>query len=400
MSESAASPQPVPMLEASHLFSGEDVCVIDLRSPAEFADDHVPGAVNIPLFGDLQRSMVGFLYQQSSPQAAFEKGREFALQGVRELVDAVAETTGWCAPEGDLEVHIQRICSVGLEGLERGLEPTVLGACPPRPVVLHCWRGGLRSRSVVSLLRGLGLNRAVGLDGGYKAYRRQVLDGLAAWKGPKPIVLRGLTGVGKTLVLRELERQRPGWTLDLEGLAGHRSSLLGMVGLEPCSQKTFDSRLFQALNSGLNRVLVVEGESRKVGDVVLPAPLWKAMAGGANLWLQASEEYRIQVLMDDYLGKGGERENLRRQLAALAPRLPAELDLLGLFDRREEPELVRRLLHHHYDPLYQHSEGDRPTLASFDTSDVEGAASRIATWIEAHIQGRSRSLERPTIERE
>ncbi len=372
------------MLEAAHLLSGQEVCVIDLRSPAEFAEDHVPGAVNVPLFGDLQRSMVGFLYQQSSPEAAFEQGREFAMQGVQDLVEAVAKIADWRAPEGDFAAHIQRICSVGLQGLERSLEPSVLQDRPARPVVLHCWRGGLRSRSVVSLLRGLGLDRAVGLNGGYKAYRRQVLDGLAAWEGPKPIVLRGLTGVGKTLVLRELERQRPGWTLDLEGLAGHRSSLLGMVGLQPCSQKTFDSRLFQALSSGLTEVLVVEGESRKVGDVVLPQPLWDAMVGGDNLWLEASEQYRIQVLMDDYLGKGGERETLRRQLAALAPRLPSDLDLLGLFDRREEPELVRRLLYHHYDPLYLHSEGDRPTLASFDTSNVEEAASRIAAWVEAH----------------
>ncbi|MBL4771531.1 MAG: tRNA 2-selenouridine(34) synthase MnmH [Planctomycetes bacterium] len=373
------------MVEAAHVMGRQDLCVIDLRSPSEFAEDHVPGAVNVPLFGDLQRSMVGFLYQQSSPQAAFDQGQKFVMQGVETLVGAIAEATGWQAPEGDFASHVERICSVGLEALEKSLEPRIAESCPERSVVLHCWRGGMRSRSVVALLRGLGFDRAVGMNGGYKAYRRKVIEGLSAWKGPKPIVLRGLTGVGKTLVLRELERQRPGWTLDLEGLAGHRSSLLGMVGLEPCSQKTFDSRLYSDLSGGLKEVLVVEGESRKVGDVILPQPLWDAMTTGDNLWLEADEDYRVKVLIDDYLGQGGERESLRRQLGALAPRLPEELDLLGLFDRREEPELVRRLLRHHYDPLYLHSEGDRVTLATFNTSEVEEAASRIGAWVESRI---------------
>ncbi|MDF1837402.1 MAG: tRNA 2-selenouridine(34) synthase MnmH [Planctomycetota bacterium] len=385
MLDSSAIIQPVPMVQPEQVLGRRDVRVIDLRSPSEYAEDHLPGAVNVPLFGDLQRSMVGFLYQQSSPEAAFDQGRTFAMQGVQEMVQSIGQAAEWQIPQGDFAGHIDRICSVGMEALEQGLEPHGLSDCPPGSVVLHCWRGGLRSRSVVSLLRGLGLDRAVGLNGGYKGYRRAVLDGLSAWKGPKPIVLRGLTGVGKTLVLRELERQRPGWTLDLEGLAGHRSSLLGMVGLKPCSQKTFDTRLFGALSEGLSQILVVEGESRKVGDVILPKPLWEAMAGGDNLWLEASEDYRVQVLMEDYLGKGGDREALRRQLVALAPRLPGDLDLVGLFDRREEPELVRRLLYHHYDPLYLHSEGDRRTLATFDTSNVEAAAAKIAGWIEARL---------------
>jgi tRNA 2-selenouridine synthase len=361
----------------------EDVCIIDLRSPSEFAEDHLPGAVNVPLFGDLQRSMVGFLYQQCSPDSAFDQGQKFAMEGVQGLVESVSAVVSWPVPSGEFSAHVERICSVGLTALEQGLEPEPLDSCPPRAVALHCWRGGLRSRSVVSLLRGLGLSRAVGLRGGYKSYRHLVLDGLNTWRGAKPIVLRGLTGVGKTLVLREIERQRPGWTLDLEGLAGHRSSMLGMVGLEPCSQKTFDSRLFHALQNAGPAGLVIEGESRKVGDVVLPKPLWEAMNTGDNLWLEASEAHRVRVLMEDYLGPGGDRESLRRQLAALAPRLPRDLDLLGLFDRHEEPELVSRLLRHHYDPLYLHSEVGRECLASFDTANVEEAAGQIIAWIES-----------------
>ena len=101
----------------------------------------------------------------------------------------------------------------------------------------------MRSKSVVAFLQELGLSRALALEGGYRSYRAVVRAELAAWRPPASFVLRGLTGVGKTLVLRELEELRPLWTIDLEGLAGHRSSILGMVGLRPVSQKRFESRL-------------------------------------------------------------------------------------------------------------------------------------------------------------
>ncbi|MCA9000309.1 MAG: tRNA 2-selenouridine(34) synthase MnmH [Planctomycetes bacterium] len=387
MSAHSPSIQPVPMVSAAEVLGRKDVRIIDLRSPSEFADDHLPGAVNVPLFGDLQRSLVGFLYQQVSPAEAFDQGKQFAAEGVQGLVEKVAQVVSWPLPKGDFAEHVERICGVGLHDLEQSLQPQALNACPDAAVVLHCWRGGLRSRSVVSLLRWLGLTRAVGLQGGYKAYRRQVMLGLERWNRPHPVVLRGLTGVGKTLVLREIERQRPGSTLDLEGLAGHRSSMLGMVGLKPCSQKRFDSRLHRALGAPGASTLIVEGESRKVGDVVLPKALWQAMCGGRSLWLEASEDHRVKVLMDDYLGAGGDRETLRRQLVALAPRLSSELELVELFDRREEQELVRRLLRHYYDPLYLHSEENHIYLETFDASDVEAAASGILDWLDASEGG-------------
>lgn len=383
-------PQPVPMLTIEQVFACRGRCVIDLRSPEEFAQDHLPGAVNLPLFGDLQRAMVGYLYRQVSADAALERGQRYAQERVQALVQAIGRATGWTPPEGRYEEFVSELCSGDLAGMESLLQSGPVQALPERPVVLHCWRGGLRSRSVVALVRALGLSRAVGLQGGYKAYRHQVLQRLATWKRPNPVVLHGLTGVGKTLVLREIEALEPGRTLDLEALAGHRSSLLGMVGLEPCGQKEFDSRLARALQHAAPGPLVVEGESRKVGDVVVPAGLWQAMRAGTPVWLQADMPRRIEVLLADYLGPEHQREPLRRQLRALVPMLPKDVDWLGLFDCGQEPELVRQLLERHYDPLYRRSVerhlGGRLhalDLPTFDTESPGRTAREILDWMHA-----------------
>lgn len=377
------------MLSVGQVLDHPEALVVDLRSPQEFAQDHLPGAVNVPLFGDLQRAMVGFLFRQVSPEAAVVQGQRYALGRVRELAQEVGRVCGWAPPETDFEERVQALCAGGLEGMETLLQPCPTDQPPARPVVLHCWRGGLRSRSVIGFLRGIGLDRAVGLSGGYKAYRNQVLEGLQPWAGPKPVVLHGLTGVGKTLVLRAIEAMRPGWTVDLEALAGHRSSILGMVGLEPCSQKTFDSRLFERLRGPIGANLVVEGESRKVGDVVLPPGLWEAMKGGRPLWLHAPVEERVRILLEDYLQHETNREPLRRQLETLSGWLPKDVPWLEWYDSRQEPELVRQLLERYYDPLYRHTFGEQDCLATIDSCDPQKAAREVIDWIESHppVQG-------------
>ena len=237
----------VPMIDADALLAalaraGEPrTTVIDLRSPSEHAEDHVPGAVNVPLFDDVERALIGTLYRVSSPQAAFEEGRRAARAGIGALVGAVAAAAGWSAPALDLPARVDGLTAGGFERLEGRLRAQPRAAAPPGAVVLHCWRGGLRSRSVIAFLRGLGLERAVGLTGGYKGWRARVRAELDGWQAPPAFVLRGFTGVGKTLVLRALEARRPGLTVDLEALAGHRSSILGMVCLLYTSPSPRDS---------------------------------------------------------------------------------------------------------------------------------------------------------------
>jgi tRNA 2-selenouridine synthase len=358
--------------------------VIDLRSPSEFAQDHLPDAANVPLFDDTERALVGTLYRRRSPAAAFDEAREIARGRVRDLVAEIGRVAGFAPPAEDFEARLLAMTEDGIEGLEGSLEARP-GELPEDAVVLHCWRGGLRSRSVVALLRALGLDCAVVLEGGYRAYRAEVVRAIAELELPPAFALRGLTGVGKTLVLRELERQRPGWTIDLEGLAGHRSSILGMVGLEPCTQKTFESRLLQRVRAGLGEAVVLEGESRKVGDVVLPERVWHALSEATNVELTAPPERRVRVLLDDYLATGGSRAELRERLPFIEQRLgPVKWDgaLTGLLDEGRDEELVLVLLERYYDPLYRHSERGKRYAATIDSSDPERAAREIAALVE------------------
>ena len=225
------------------LLRARGVTIIDLRSPGEYAEDHLPGAVNLPLFDNAERALIGTLYKQASPEAAFAEARELVREHVGGLVEAIAERAGRSRPSEDLRRLVERLTEGGFEGTNRTLRIAPGAALSDGALVVHCWRGGMRSASLARLLRELGWSDVYILEGGYKSYRKQVLAELEGWQAPPSFVLRGSTGVGKTLVLRAIEQVRPGWTLDLELHAGHRSSILGMVGLEPCNQKTFDSRV-------------------------------------------------------------------------------------------------------------------------------------------------------------
>lgn len=389
----ALLPDAVPVIDAGTLMRSRGRVVVDMRSPVEFAEDHVPGAWNVPLFDDVQRALVGTLYQTVSPDAAFEAGREMVRESVVELVGAIARHTGWTPPRDDLRERVVAMTSNGYERTSATLMALRTLPPPPDPVVVHCWRGGLRSRSVLALLRALGLERATLLDGGYKGYRAWVRDEVEQATFPRFVVLHGLTGVGKTLVLREIERLRPRSTIDLEALAGHRSSLLGMVGLAPCTQKMFESRLCERLAQGFADVggrgplAIVEGESRKVGDVILPPALWRALEGGTSLSLETTVDRRVQVLCEDYLADEAHRAELRRRLPHVDERLVRASDaesLVSMLDSGRTDELVRLLLERYYDPLYRHAVKGKVHAGRVDAADPARAAREILAWCDAH----------------
>jgi len=376
---------PIPAVEAAAVLAARERTVVDLRSPKEFAEDHVPGALNVPLFDDVERAVIGTLYVKRSPDAAFAEARERTVENIGALTAAIAQAAEWDVPDVDLRARVRELTEPGIASMEGALTVEAAGDPQPGAVVLHCWRGGLRSRSVVALLRELGLERAVMLTGGYKSYRAEVRRRLTGWSAPATYVLRGLTGVGKSLVLREVERLRPRWTLDLETLAGHRSSILGMVGLAPCTQKTFESRLLRRVSSGFPDRCVVEGESRKVGDVVLPERVWEAVSSGVAIQLVATTETRVRNLIEDYLAHPENRAEIRAQLPFIEERLGRRKwngVLVGLLDRGEEEELVARLLEHYYDPLYRHSEKGRSYVLRVDAGDPERAARELVDWID------------------
>lgn len=349
----------------------------DLRSPAEHARDAIPGAVSAPLFDDEERALVGTLYQQVSPDAAYERGLGLAAARMPELLGALCgravAAEEWRAAFASL--------SERLRGGAAAVATEAVATLPDRGrgwIVLYCWRGGMRSRSVAALLHELGMRVAL-LEGGYKAYRSWILARLAAWPPavPSPFVLiSGATGTGKTLLLAELEAAAPGSTLDLEACAGHRSSILGAVGREPVSQAAFETRIAARAEELGPPPWFVEAESRKVGDVIVPETLWRAMRGGFVVELRAEPSTRIQVLVDDYLATPGAAARIAERLPFLEARLGPGWDgrLTALNAAGRHAEVAALLLEHYYDPLYAHSGRElvpRVSVAREDPSRVQ-----------------------------
>lgn len=373
-----------PTIDSGEFIAHPPTRVVDLRAPSEYEVDHWPGAVNIPLFDDAQRVMVGTLYRQVSPQAAFDAGRSAVERQLGPFVEALAAQFGAQLPDADLERALAELTGGGIAQLQSELQPAPVRASEVE-LVMYCQRGGLRSRATAALLRSIGVGPIAIVGGGYKAWRRRLTERIAGWSAPRTFVLRGLTGVGKSLVLRELERVRPGSTLDLEELARHRGSVLGMVGLSPTTQKHFETRLALRLEHLRGPALVVEGESRKVGDVILPASVWRALEAGANVELTAPLARRVEVLMSDYLAHPRSREQLEPQLDFLQARLARggwRGSLIELLRAGRESELVELLLERYYDPLYRHSELGRRSSVRIDASDPSAAAARIAELLD------------------
>jgi len=300
--------------------------LIDARSPAEFAEDHLPGAVNCPVLDDEQRRIVGTLYKQ---QGAFEAKRVGAAM--------VAE---------NLALHLR----------DRFADKPKNW----RPLV-YCWRGGMRSGSMVTWLRLVGWD-AQQLAGGYKSWRRHVIalvDRLSPTLQYR--VLCGPTGSAKTRVLQALARQGA-QVLDLEGLACHKGSVLGSLPGQPQpSQKAFETQLADALERfDPARPVFVEAESRKIGRLAVPLPLLQALRASPCIEIVAERPVRLAYLLRDYAYLGDDPEALSQKIGLLHG-LQANETLARWqqwAQRRELAPLFDELMALHYDPLYARSQGE------------------------------------------
>jgi tRNA 2-selenouridine synthase len=297
--------------------------ILDARSPAEFAEDHLPGALNVPVLDDAERAQVGTVYKQRS---AFEAKRVGAPLVARNIA-----------------THIE-----------------MLFAGKPlawRPLV-YCWRGGGRSGSLAHVLRQVGWN-AQRLEGGYKAFRRQVVSDLDAL--PERLAFRvicGATGSGKSRLLEALAAEGA-QVLDLEALAAHRGSVLGdLPGSPQPSQKAFETAIWSALSrADPGKPVYVESESRKVGNLRVPERLIERMRASACLRLEAAVPTRVALLLEEYSHFVSEPLALGRKLELLgdlhgAERIERWKEQLA--QGRWEP-LVADLLESHYDPAYRRS---------------------------------------------
>ncbi len=292
--------------------------IIDVRSPVEYADDHLPGAVNLPVLDDDERAEVGTIYRRDGAFAAAKIGAAYV--------------------SGHIAAHLRS----HFDGKGREYRP-----------LIYCWRGGERSSSLATVLARVGWRTTV-LAGGYKTYRghvRRELDALLPRFEYR--IVSGATGSGKTRLLYALAA-RGAQMLDLEGLAGHRGSVLGGCGPQP-SQRRFDSLLLSACDAFIpDAPIWIEAESSRIGDVYLPAGLWAKMRSARGIEVRMPLEARVSHLQTEYANLIASPSELKGKLRLLVARYGHRQfeAWCSLADAGEWAGLAASLLAIHYDPAY------------------------------------------------
>ncbi|KWZ40798.1 tRNA 2-selenouridine synthase [Burkholderia savannae] len=338
--------------------------IVDVRTPLEYAEDHIPGALNAPVLSNEERVIVGTMYKQVSP---FEATRVGAAMVARNIA-AHLDTTFADRPRNW------------------------------RPLV-YCWRGGKRSGSMAVMLNMIGW-RARQLDGGYKAYRRSVVDALGRLPTEfRYVVLTGHTGSGKTRLLHALA-QAGAQTLDLEALAAHRGSLLGALpsGEQP-SQKAFDTALVRALRGfARERPVFIEAESRRIGSITLPLALLASMHEADCVNVETQREERVELLLQDYGHLFDRSAFFKVQLEKLVPlhghaRIRKWHEML---DEGRLGELSEELVDVHYDPAYARSSREHfvrlPRAEHFPFRPTAADVVEQARALLAHLDAMSASV--------
>nr|WP_233128307.1 tRNA 2-selenouridine(34) synthase MnmH [Maricaulis sp. W15] len=318
--------------------------IIDVRSPSEFAEDHLPGAINLPVLNDAERAQVGTHYTQVSVFEARRMGAAIAARNI--------------------SLHI----ATALAEKDKTFRPLV-----------YCWRGGMRSQSMATILAAVGWKTTL-VDGGYRTWRRQVVAELER-EAPLPVVLiDGQTGTAKTRLLHHLA-ERGGQVIDLEGLARHRGSIFGdFTDQAQPGQKAFESALWCGIRDlDMDRPVYVEAESRQVGQRRVPPRLWAAMQAAPRLEIRAPVAERARYLMTAY-----------PDLAADTDKLLAAIDVLRRFHARSDIEtwqtmaetgdfqtLAAALVTAHYDPAYDRArkrDGAPKRRSVLETATLDDAA--------------------------
>ncbi|MBO0359924.1 tRNA 2-selenouridine(34) synthase MnmH [Hymenobacter sp. BT186] len=323
----------MPRLSLPEFLQGpENAPILDVRAPIEYAQGHIPGALSLPLFTDEERARIGTTYKQVSQDKAVLLGLDLFGPKMSEMVRAAGKLA------------------------------------PGKEVRLHCWRGGMRSGTVQWLLELAGFKVHL-LNKGYKDYRHWAL---AQFAEPRPLlVLGGLTGSGKTDVLHELaRRQEP--LLDLEGLAHHKGSAFGSIGLPPQpTQEQFENNLAAALGQlPVRNPVWVEDESRTIGGIHIPTPLFEQMSTAPLVVLEIPREVRVRKLAAEY---GREDAGalatsilrIRKRLGGLATK-----EALAAIAEDDMEKMVSLVLDY-YDKTYSHGlEGRHALRVPSDTCDA------------------------------
>jgi tRNA 2-selenouridine synthase len=319
--------------------------VIDVRTYTEFLEGSVVGSLNVPLFDGEEREKIGLIYKKTPKAAKFV------------AMDLIGPK---------LSKYIRRIHAL----------------CYGKTPVIVCWRGGMRSRATVELMHMAGIG-ALQLDGGYRRYRQNIYQELSTYQLQNKLVLiKGKSGTGKTEILEALGQM--GYpVLDLEGLANHRGSAFGGFDKQrAATQKNFDAHLLTKLNRmKKSKWLLVEGESKRIGNIYLPEFLFQRMRTAPVIEVTCPVESRVERIARDYSPKSHEaRMMMYRALSRLGSKV-SRTDLSELkqcLDNEDYTQFVNLVLAKHYDNIYDHQLPGKEVLATINSGDIKMAAVEIA----------------------
>lgn len=292
---------------------------IDVRSPMEYKEAHIPGAVNVPVFSDIERKVIGTLYKE---------------QGKKEAIKEALKVAG--PKVYDIYMEIEKYIKKNTE------------------IVVYCSRGGMRSSTIVSLFKEFSLP-IVKLSKGYKGYRQYLNEKLPEMIGKIEFIsLYGKTGSGKTKILKILEEK--GYdVLDLEECANHRGSLLGDIGLgERYSQKFFESQVLKRILSFRTNTVIVEGESRRIGNIVMPMYLYDKILNSRKILIETQLKKRIGIIKEEYLKENYSKEEIISCLWKLEKYIE-EKQITEHVENVKKDEfdiVIRNLIEKYYDKVY------------------------------------------------
>lgn len=330
----------------------QSIAVLDVRSPGEYRQAHIPGAFSFPLFTDEERKVVGTAYKQQSRQTAIKIGLDYFGPKMREMVEE-AEKIVW---------------GLGFGVLGSSIEQPTLNTKPQtqNPVIVHCWRGGMRSAAIAWLLDMYGF-KVYTLVGGYKAFRSWVRKQFEV--SYRLHILGGYTGAGKTETLKELGRMDER-IVDLEDFAGHKGSAFGNIGLpvQP-SQEMFENKLALALKAASDESAPVwlEDESQRIGTVNIPQPLWLAMRRSPIFFLDIPFEERLEHLVTEYGSL--DKERVLEATARLQKRLGGlETKTAIAYLQEGNVRECFRILLKYYDKYYHKGLNNRENVDSLLTN--------------------------------
>ena len=326
--------------------------LIDVRSPSEFKEATIPGAINIPLFSDEDRKNIGYVYVNESVDKAKQMGIEAVSRRLPEIYEEIAA----------LYKNHGRL-------------------------VFFCARGGMRSCSITALCNSLSI-KAFRIKGGYKGYRDFINQELPKVNQDiKYIVFHGKTGIGKTEILKCL-KARGCDVLDLEEAANHRGSLLGSVGLgEQTSQKQFESLVYEELKKRKSNYVFVEGESRRIGNIIISQCIFDSMRNGIHILGEAEISYRAKILVNEYTKMENCKEEILLALDKMS-RYMSEDNITRfrqLVAEEQYEEVATELMIKYYDPMYSNEFKKYNYDLVFKINSVEECCDFLITWLKEQI---------------